>query len=110
MAAMDVFVLPSHREGFPRSVMEAAATGIAVVGTNIRGTREAVVDGETGLLVPVRDPSALASAILRLLLDDALRARFADASRRLAETRFDQRLVFERVAQAYRDLGLAAER
>src|SRR5437867_3308445 len=55
IGAMDVLVLPSHREGFPRSIMEAAATGVPVVATDIRGSREAVVDGEPGFPVPPRD-------------------------------------------------------
>ena len=62
-AAMDIFVLPSHREGFPRSAMEAAATGLPVVATDIRGCRQVVADGVTGLLVPVEDPEALRAAI-----------------------------------------------
>src|ERR1700679_500311 len=49
--AFDLFVLPSHREGFPRSAMEAAATGLPIVATDIRGCRQAVTDGRTGLLV-----------------------------------------------------------
>ncbi|HZP95142.1 MAG TPA: glycosyltransferase family 4 protein [Candidatus Limnocylindria bacterium] len=102
-AAMDLLVLPSHREGFPRAPMEAAATGIPVVATDVRGCRDVVVDGETGLLVPVRDPERLAAAILRILGDDRLRARMGVAGRALAEERFDQRAVFQRVADAYRE-------
>jgi glycosyltransferase involved in cell wall biosynthesis len=106
VGAMDVLVLPSHREGFPRVLMEAAATGLPTVATDIRGCREAVVDGVTGILVPLRDPSALAAALLRLLRDPSLRDRYGAAARRLAEERFDQRIVFERVAAAYIDLGV----
>lgn len=106
--AMDVLALPSHREGFPRAPMEASATGIPVVVTDVRGCRDTVVDGETGILVPPRDPSALASAILRLLADDGLRERMGAAARRLAEDRFDQRVVFKRIADAYADLERAA--
>ena len=57
-AAFDVFVLPSHREGFPRAAMEAAAMGLPVVATDIRGCRQVVDDGVTGMLVPVADPVA----------------------------------------------------
>ena len=60
---MDLFVLPSYREGFPRSAMEAAACGVPVVATDIRGCRQVVDDGITGLLVPVRDAVALADAL-----------------------------------------------
>lgn len=99
--AMDLLVLPSHREGFPRAPMEAAATGIPVVATDVRGCRDTVVDGETGHLVPLRDPTALAVAILDLLGDDDRRQEMGRRSRALAESRFDQRLVFQRVSDAY---------
>jgi glycosyltransferase involved in cell wall biosynthesis len=102
--AMDLLVLPSHREGFPRAPMEAAATGLPVVATNIRGCRDTVVDGETGHLVPLRDPVALAAAILDVLRDDARRGEMGRRGRALAEERFDQRLVFQRVADAYAEL------
>lgn len=104
-AAMDLLVLPSHREGFPRAPMEAAATGIPVVATDVRGCRDVVVDGTTGLLVPVRDPARLAAAVLRILGDAPLRAAMGIAGRALAEERFDQRAVFERVADAYREVA-----
>lgn len=100
-AAMDVLVLPSHREGFPYAPMEAAAMGLPVVATDVRGCRQTVIDGETGRLVPVRDPAALADAIASLLADPALRARMGRQARALAEERFDQRAVFDKVASAY---------
>ncbi|MDP2340171.1 MAG: glycosyltransferase family 4 protein [Deltaproteobacteria bacterium] len=103
-AAMDVFVLPSHREGFPRSPMEAAAMGRPVVATDIRGCREVVVDGVTGSLVPLKDPRALALSI-GALLDDKARAReMGIEGRALAERKFDERLVFEKVAATYERL------
>ena len=60
LAAADLFVLPSHREGMPRSIIEAMMTGLAVVATDIRASREPVEDGVTGRLVPVGDGPALA--------------------------------------------------
>jgi glycosyltransferase involved in cell wall biosynthesis len=98
---MDLVALPSHREGFPRAPMEAAATGLPVVVTDVRGCRETVIDGETGSLVPARDPERLAAAIGALLDDPTARSRMGQRGRRLAEERFDQQLVFERVAAAY---------
>ncbi|MGH9075311.1 MAG: glycosyltransferase family 4 protein, partial [Acidimicrobiales bacterium] len=68
-AAMDGYVLASHREGFPRSAMEAAAMGLPVVATDIRGCRQVVDDGVTGFLVPARDPERLSSALARLAVD-----------------------------------------
>lgn len=104
MRAMDVFVLPSWREGLPRAAIEAAATGLPLVLTDIRGCREVVRDGEEGLLVPVRDPDRLTSAILRLLEDPTLRRRMGAAARARAEDRFDERRVVRTVVEQTRKL------
>ena len=71
---MDLFVTASWREGFPRSAMEAAAMGLPTVATDIRGCRQVVDDGETGLLVPVRDAVAIAAAVEQLVGDAGLRS------------------------------------
>lgn len=99
--AMDVFVLPSHREGFPRAAMEAAAMGLPVVATDIRGCRQVVAPGETGALVPVDDVDALVGAIATLGTDAALRARQGAAARARAEANFDERAVVAIVLDAY---------
>ena len=104
MASMDVFVLPSHREGMPRTVIEAMASGKPVVATNIRGCREEVEDGITGLLVPVNDPQALAKAITTILSDPELARQMGEAGRKRAEEMFDERLVLDREVEAYRTL------
>jgi lipopolysaccharide/colanic/teichoic acid biosynthesis glycosyltransferase len=103
-SAMDVCVLPSHREGFPRSPMEASAMGVACVATDIRGCREVVTPGVNGLLVPVRDARALADAIATIASDPARASRLGAAGRRLAAASFDERHVAVRVADAYRRL------
>jgi glycosyltransferase involved in cell wall biosynthesis len=100
-ALMDVFVLPSHREGFPRSPMEASATGVPCVVTDIRGCRETVEHGRNGLLVPLGDVQALAAAILDLLTNRAKAQRMGAEGRRMALERFDERLVFEKVKAEY---------
>ena len=87
-AAMDVFALPSHREGYPRSVMEAAAMGVPTVATDIRGCREAVTP-DSGMLVPVRDARALAAALKTVVGDDVRRAAMSKVSIELAAARFD---------------------
>lgn len=104
-AALDVFVLASHREGYPRSAMEAAAMALPVVATDIRGCREVVDHGRTGLLVPVRDAVALAEALAALVDDPERRRVMGRAARRLAEERFDDRRVVARVLDAYRSAG-----
>lgn len=89
--AFDVYVLASHREGFPRSAMEAAAMGLPLVATDIRGCRQVVDHDVTGLLVPVHDPAALGAAIGALASDPDRRARMATASRAKAVAEFDDR-------------------
>ena len=81
MAAADVFVLPSHREGFGTVILEAAACGVPSVATRIYGLVDAVVDGETGALVPVGDAGALAAGMRRLGEDSARRAAMGAAAR-----------------------------
>lgn len=88
-AASHVAVLPSYREGLPKSLIEAAACGRAVVTTDVPGCRDAIDPGQTGLLVPVRDAQALADAIARLAEDAALRQTLGAAGRALAEREFD---------------------
>lgn len=89
LAACQVYVLPSYREGTPRTVLEAMATGRAIITTDAPGCRETVVDGENGFLVPVRDAAALANAMRRFCDDPALAAHLGEASRKLARRRYD---------------------
>ena len=84
----DVFVLPSRFEGFPLALLEALLAQRAVVATDVGSVAEAVLPEQTGLLIPSDDPVALATAIQRLLADDALRARFGAAGRELVLSRF----------------------
>ncbi len=92
----DIFVLPSHREGMPRSIIEAMMTGLPVVATDIRGSREEVVDGETGLLVPVRDAAALAKALNQLVADADRRQGMGAAGRARAHDLYDENKVIAR--------------
>jgi glycosyltransferase involved in cell wall biosynthesis/ribosomal protein S18 acetylase RimI-like enzyme len=104
LAVMDVFVLASWREGMPRSAIEAAAMGRALVLTDIRGCREVARHDREALLVPPRDPDALAGAISRLAADPALRDRLGAAARARALERFSEAQVAERVVGHYRRL------
>lgn len=96
MAAADIFVLPSHFEGLPMSVIEAMLCGLPVIATDIRGPREQVVPDETGLLVPPATVEPLAHAILRLVQNPALRTRMGAASRVRATRLFDESAVVNR--------------
>ena len=102
--ALDIYVLASHREGFPRAAMEAAASGVPVVASNIRGSRQVVDHGRTGLLYPVRDACELADAVARLAADPGRRAQMGAAARRKAEQHFDQRRVIELTREVYERL------
>ena len=101
----DVFALPALNvgdrfEGFGLVFLEASASGLPVVGTHGSGAAEAVLEGETGLLVPQDDVPALAAALTRLLTDDALRRTMGAAGRRYARTQ-DWSAVAERVRALY---------
>jgi glycosyltransferase involved in cell wall biosynthesis len=89
IAAASVVVLPSYREGTPRSVLEGMAMGRAIITTDVPGCRETVVDGSNGLLVPVRDAISLAAAMLKLARDPALVARMGWQSRHTALVKYD---------------------
>jgi len=104
LAIMNLFVLPSHREGMPRSILEAMAAGKPVVATNIRGCREEVVHGETGYLVPVNDPCKLANAIIEIMSDKMLAERMGEAGRQRAIEFFDEAQVLEKQLVVYRKL------
>jgi glycosyltransferase involved in cell wall biosynthesis len=101
---MDLFVLASYREGFPRSAIEAAAMGKALVLTDIRGCREVVTPGYNGILVPVRQAAPLAQAITALLDNERLRRQYGEASRARALLEFDERRIIGSIVAAYRDL------
>jgi len=107
--AVDIVVLPSYREGLPRSLVEAAACALPLITTDVPGCREVVSDGVDGLLVPVRDGDAIAQAIRKLLEDPAWARRLGEAARTKARNYFDERIVIERTLGVYEELCGAAE-
>ncbi len=102
LAAAHVVVLPSYREGLPKVLIEAAASGRAVVTTDVPGCRDAIIAGQTGLLAEARNPLALAAAIKSLLDAPERIAAFGSAGRRLAEDAFDVREVIASHLRLYR--------
>jgi glycosyltransferase involved in cell wall biosynthesis len=104
IAAADVVVLPSFREGFGLSLAEAAAVGRPVVATDTRGGRAVVEPGVTGFLVPVGDAGALASAVLGLLGDSAESSRMGRAGRRRAAERFTREAVLGTYLESYESM------
>lgn len=101
MAAAHVVALPSEREGIPKVLLEAAGAGKPLVTTDTAGCRDVVEDGKNGLLVPVHDPEALASALGHLIRDPELRARMGAAARAKAESEFAEEHVVEQTLALY---------
>jgi glycosyltransferase involved in cell wall biosynthesis len=105
LACSSVFVLPSWREGAPRSTQEALAIGKPVITTNAVGARDMVIEGHNGFRVPVQDAIALASAMRKFIKDPSLIARMGEASRALAQTRYDVHVIN---AAILREMGLVS--
>jgi glycosyltransferase involved in cell wall biosynthesis len=99
-----IAALPSHREGLPKSLLEAAAFGRPMVATDAPGCREIVIADRTGLLVPIEDPPPLAEAIATLAASPQLRARYGAAARELVVARMSARSIGEATLQLYRTL------
>lgn len=97
----DIAVLPSYREGLPKTLLEAAATELPLIATNVPGCRDICLENETGLLIPPHDPYALAEAILRLANDEVLRHRLGRNARKLVEEKFSADLVAEMTRTLY---------
>jgi glycosyltransferase involved in cell wall biosynthesis len=104
----EIFVLPSHFEAMPISVLEASATGIAVVATDVGAMRSAVLDDVSGLIVPARNPPRLAEALVRLVRDEGLRRSMGDRGASWVRAQFDAPIVAGRLIETFNTL--AAER
>lgn len=106
LGLLNIFTLPTFtHEGLPRSILEAMSMGLPVIATNIRGCREAVIHGKTGLIVPPKDSEKLAEALETLLKDSERRQVYGAAGRQRIESEYDENLVFGRLAEFYRELG-----
>jgi glycosyltransferase involved in cell wall biosynthesis len=105
--SLDVYVLSSDYEGLGLAILEAMACGLPVVATNVGGVPEVVLDGETGFLVPPRQPRTMAQAIVRLLVDSDLAKTMGKVGRSRVEEVFDAKVMAEKTARVYRDLNCA---
>lgn len=104
LGSVDLVVLPSYREGLPRTLVEAAACGLPLITTDVPGCREVVCDGIDGLLVPVRNGEALAQAIQRLQDAPEFARRLGVAARSKAHAQFDERIVIQRTMAVYAEV------
>ena len=100
----DIFCLPSYREGMPRSIIEAMAMECAVIATNIRGSREEVIDGKTGFLVPVNSINILSDKIKKLIEDDKLLKEMKNTGRRRAEKLFNEKEIVKKQLEVFKKL------
>ncbi|HYG25778.1 MAG TPA: glycosyltransferase family 4 protein [Caulobacteraceae bacterium] len=105
LSRVNLVVLPSYREGLPKTLIEAAACARPIITTDAPGCRQVVSHGEDGLLVPVGDAGALRQAIERLADDPALALRFGAAARRKAMERFDEEIVLSRTLAVYAEFA-----
>lgn len=99
--AMDVLVHPSRREGLPRTVPQALLCGVPVVATDVDGTREACIQGKTGILVPLDDPRAMREAVLWMYDHPDERARLAEAGRQMCRVRFSTETMVDELEKVY---------
>ncbi|NMW23030.1 glycosyltransferase, partial [Rhodanobacter denitrificans] len=104
LGSVDIVVLPSYREGLPRTLVEAAACGLPLITTDVPGCREVVSDGVDGLLVPLGNSDALAQAIARLHDHPEFARQLGEAARRKARTQFDESIVIQRTMAVYAEL------
>lgn len=105
LASCDVAVLASYREGLPKSLLEAASTGLPLIATDVPGCREIVKQGVTGLLVPPQDVAALANAIQTLVESPELRSRYGSAARELVEQKFSSDVILPEFLALYDDVA-----
>ena len=99
-----IVVLPSYREGLPKSLLEAAACGRPIITTNVSGCRDAILPDITGILVPPKDPISLSNAIETLVLNRDLRKAMGEAGRSFAEKNFSINKVVEQHLKLYKKL------
>lgn len=104
LAASDIFVFPSYREGFPNVVIEAGAMGLPSIVTDINGSREIISEGQNGTIIPPRDPEALYQAMRRLAQNPNLTAKMSEVSRSKVANRFEQGFVRDCLKKYYREI------
>ena len=103
-AASDCFVFPSYREGFPNTVMEAGAMDLPCIVTDINGSREIIVDGKNGVIIPSKDVEALYKAMKAMVTDSGKTAHYASQARQMIADRFEQSFVRQCLYEFYEEI------
>jgi glycosyltransferase involved in cell wall biosynthesis len=104
-AASDCFVFPSYREGFPNTVMEAGAMGLPSIVTDINGSREIIINGKNGIIIPSKDTNALYTAMLRMATNTSETQRMAASARPLIASRYEQSFVRQCLYDFYQEIN-----
>lgn len=104
LAASDVFVFPSYREGFPNVVLQAGAMGLPCIVTDINGSNEIVHDRVNGLIIPPRDKDALWKAMKIMVTDETIRRKMGDRARNIIINRYDRHLIWDEIQRVYAEL------
>ena len=104
MAAMDVFILPSYREGFGMSVVEAEAMGVPVIVSNIPGPTNAMVDGQTGIIIPVKSSSMIVNAVDKLITDKDFMQKIGNNGVTYAIKNFDSKIFIQKLIENRKSL------
>lgn len=104
LAASDVFVFPSYREGFPNVILQAGAMGLPCIVTDINGSNEIVHDRVNGLIIPPRDKDALWKAMKIMVTDETIRREMGDRARNIIINRYDRHLIWDEIQRVYAEL------
>lgn len=104
LAASDVFVFPSYREGFPNVILQAGAMGLPCIVTDINGSNEIIHDRVNGLIIPPRDKDALWKAMKIMVTDETIRREMGDRARNIIINRYDRHLIWDEIQRVYAEL------
>lgn len=104
LAISDVLVFPSYREGFPNVVMQAGAMGIPCIVTNINGCNEIILEGENGMIIPVKDKNAIYNAMMEMIENENLRIRLQRNARNMIVSRYEQNIIWDMILAEYKNL------
>lgn len=104
LAIANALVFPSYREGFPNVVMQAGAMGLPSIVTNINGCNEIIIEGENGIIIPVKDTKTLKQAMMKMFTENGLHTKLQSKARKMITDRYEQKVVWEAILNEYKSL------